>query len=327
MMNRSLFLCALLTNCTMQCMEPNNQIIPEKQKDNPWKLIKYDNVENTLKADAITYLKNRLEEYKKVSFTPQYMEEINARALQISGKPNLLTCNNGHNIMDKENNKFLHIAVHKSDVAIVTWLMNHNCLANRANAQHKEPFDICIEKLLPTSEEKNKKVAYDMLDIIIAGYEKRKFKLEYRKKFITKLLTLDLEHKKMGIQFLLKDSWIQIFLKDPSLRSFGPQKCLRLIDIYPTIVDREKNNYTHILIQHSLADELYDFIQKGYVSFTKNNTEKNPLDLALERFNNTIEKNGCTASSARCCLFMLLNYVKKQQGDDKFSQCCNKHTI
>ena len=306
----------------MHCMEQNNQIA-ESAKDNPWKTFDYSHVEKTLTNDALNYFKNRLEEYKKTDFTIQDMEHVNYMSVQLTGKPNLLIYNS-HSIKDDKNNTFLHIAIRKADLAVATWFLKNKCWSYNPNTEGKAPIDLCIDQLLPTAPEKNKKVAGDMLDVLITEYEKANFNSIYKKSFIIKLITLELEHKKAGTNFTLKDSWLPSFLKKQNCSSVGCPTCLRLTDIYPTIADTEKNNYTHILVEKHCADQLYDFIQKGYISFTPNNQGKNPLDVALELFRaSSIEKD----ASTRCCLFMLLNYVKKQQGITDFAQCCNKHTI
>lgn len=321
-MNRSLFFCALLGNFSIQCMEQNNQIV---QKDNPWKKIDCSAITKTLEKDGITYLENRLEEYKKADFDPHHMDHIKSRYVHITGKPNNFMC--GYEVKDKEKNSFLHIAVQKPDLAIVTWLMNNQGWTSNSNIQNKNPFDICTEQLLPTANEKNKTVMYDILDILIAGYNG--YPTSYREKLLTKLITLEFEHKKIQKVFEFKESWLQALVtndKDSLDLNCGCSACISLSDIYPTITDADKNTFTHILVQKHCADQLYDFITKGYVSFAPNNANKNSLELAIEVFNDCFEKGALFTSSARCCLFMLLNYVKKQQ-NIAFEQCCKNHTI
>ena len=334
MKNVQLFFCILFISIALHGMEQNNQLTNQKQENNPWKAIDCSIAQKALESDCNNYLKNRLEEYKKVDFAPKDMEHINFICTQITGRPNILIYNNGHGIKDDKKNGFLHIAIHKADLAIVTWLLDNKCWTYFANAQGKEPLDLCIDKLLPTAVQKNKNVTFHILDTLMNGYAKAGFSTDYRKKFVTKLIAWELEHKKNGTNSVLKDSWINLFItcysciKSPNKlgKCYG---CVYLADIYQTVTDTQENSYTHILVQQRLADQLYDFIQKGYISFTRNKENKNPLDIALEHFHYCIHNDldSTITKSARCCLFMLLNYVKKQQGITDYQQCCPHHTI
>lgn len=324
MKNIQLFSCLLFTMITTQCMNEKNA----------WQKIDCSITTSALETDCQNYLKNRLEEYKKTNFTPQDMEEINFIAAQITGRKNILTYNNGHGIRDNEQNTFFHIAIRKADLPIVTWLLNNKCWTYEANAQRKEPLDLCIDQLLPTANNKNKQVNLNVLDTLMSGYDKGNFCPLYRRKFITKLIILQLEHKKYNNNFILKDSWINPF----TTCSYCTKKnilqkcssCIYLSDIYKTTIDTEKNTFSHILAQKQQADELYNFIQKEYISFSYNNNNQNPLNIAVENFisciENDIDVTGAV-SPTRCCLFMLLNYIKKQQGVIDFEQCCDKHII
>jgi hypothetical protein len=316
----------------MHCMEQNKQVV-QNSKDNPWKSINCSLVEKTLKDDTFNYFKNRLEEYKKTDFTVEDIQRIHGMSMQLAGKPNILIHDNCYKIIDNERNGFLHIAMRKGDIAIATWLLKNKCWSYNSNTEGKSPIDICIQHLLPTSPEKDKKAAGDILDILLAEYVKANFNVAYRKNFIAKLMTLELEHKSARTNFTLKNSWIQPFVKCRNCaeknRLQKCSSCLKLSDIYPTVTDAYKNSYTHILVENRHADQLYDFIKKGYLSFNLNNKNKNPLDVALEHFQTCIQNNlnFDITNSARCCLFMLLNYVKKQQGVTDFTQCCGEHTI
>jgi len=313
-------------------MEQNNQLIPHKQENNTWETIDCSVAAKTLETDGNNYLKNRLEEYKKADFAPKDMEHINSMCLQITEKPNPLVYN-GHNIHDDQKNGFLHIAVRKADLAIVSWFLDNKCWSNFANTEGKEPLDLCIDQLLPHADEKNKKVAYDILDTLMIGYEKANLQISYRKKFLTKLIRLELEHKKNGSLFTLKNSWIKQLLAPKDFNRFrGPTKYthINLPTMYQTVTDEQKNSYAHILVKRGfLSDELYDCIQKGYISFAKNSAGNNPLDIALDSFQYCSQHSNLDSlvSSTRCCLFMLLNYVKKQQGITDYQQCCDKHII
>lgn len=305
-------------------------------QNNSWKAIDCSIKANTLESTCNSYCKNRLEEYKKIDFTPQDMEHINFIGSQITGRSNVLYYNNGHDIQDSERNGFLHIAIRKADLAIVTWLLSNGCCTSRSNAQGKAPLDLCIDQLLPKADEKNKRIAYDMLDILMNGYAKVGFGIDDRKKFITKLITLELEHKKHDTNFVLKDSWIGSLTKCSFCKNTISQQCsekcsvcVSLSDVYKTVVDTEKNTYSHILVKKRLADQLYVFIQKGYVLCAPNIENKNPLDIALDFFLCCVNNNSdaATTSAARCCFYMLFNYTKKQQGNSDFKQCCKKHII
>src|SRR6266481_8184541 len=143
MKNIQLLSCVLFTSIALHGMEErlqrlananallevqqNNQLIPQKQENNTWETIDCSVAAKTLKTDGDNDLKTRLEEYKKADFAPKDMEHINSMCLQITGKPDRLIYNNGYGIEDDQKNGFLHIAVRKADLAIVTWLLNNKC--------------------------------------------------------------------------------------------------------------------------------------------------------------------------------------------------------
>ena len=119
----------------------------------------------------------------------------------------------------------------------------------------------------------------------------------------------------------------------------GPSKTvpLNLQTLYQQTKDPETgNNYTHLVIEQADADALYELMEKQYISNAENKIGETPLMMALRMFqiftqHQEVEKIITTIpkvfTQTRCCLFMLLNHVKKYQGVTTFEQCCDKHII
>jgi len=248
--------------------------------------------------------------------------------MSFTGKKKPLRINS---ILDESKNTFTHIAICKADLSIVRWFDSTSCnyLAYGANSNGKEPIDLCIDQLLPGAPEANKNTMHEILDVLTSEYDTYySFSLDYRKKFLRKMVALQLEHKKQGTGFVLRDVLLTRFLK----QNPKDQPTISLSEIYQEVMDHNKNTYTHVVVQQHMPDELYDLIKKKYISFEKNGEEKTPLDLACEAFRhftqnfNFIEANKDKFNKVRCCFFMLLNYLKLKH-NQTFVQCCDKHVL
>lgn len=351
MKNIHILSCALLTNIAAHCMDQTSQLTPTPQpqinlsKDidlfatkndpldnpwtdthlslfsNPWKSIDICLIEKSLENDCKAYLTNRLEEYKKVDFTSQDMDQIRKTCTCITGKPTycstVITT-----IHDEKNNSFIHHAVQKPDLNVATWLLKNKYLSRYKNSDGKEPIDLCIDMLLPGAAEDNLLTARAILALLIDKNSHPGLFLNlHRKNYLEKLVALQLEHTKHNTGFKLDDTLLPSLVFDQ----------ITLPKIYQTIVDKDKNSYTHILVQKNLADMLYEFIKNNYITFATNNDGQTPLAIAQENFRQhtspTILSSLASFSPTRCCILMLLNYVRKQNKVTDFQQCCEKHTI
>src|SRR5205085_9110375 len=83
------------------------------------------------------------------------------------------------------------------------------------------------------------------------------------------------------------------------------------------------------------ADELFEWIKKDRVSCVENRANLTPVDVALAKFREftqnytLIEVDETSFQNRRCCLFMLLNYLKVKKGSQNttLGNCCDKHSI
>lgn len=328
MKNMQVLLCVLFVGSALHGAE-------QKQIE-VWKSINCDGIQRTLAQDYESYLKNRLEEYKKTDFTYKDMQAIEYTGFLFTGFVKPIRFDS---MLDKDRNSFTHIAIRKADLTIVQWLTDQRYLAYNANSDDKEPIDLCIEQLLPNAAEANKKTVHEILDVLTAAYDTYAFNLDYRKKFLKKMVALQLEYKKCGTHFGLQDGtgfvlkdvlFTRFLIQDPKAKP-----TIVLSDIYHEVMDQNKNTFTHVVVQRGLPDELYELIKKEYITFEKNAEEKTPVDIAYELFrgftqnHSSIEARKDIFTKRRCCLFMLLNYLKiKQNVNNKsFIQCCDKHMM
>lgn len=316
--------------------ESSSETSNEKEPENIWLTIDCVTPQTLFKKDGETYLNNRLHEYKKVGSSPEQMNFIKDVYTLITGKLSDFYETITMAVSDDKQNTFLHHAICKGDLDIVLWLLDNNCKSTLANSDGKTPIDTCIEQLLLSSDEDRKIVTLKILDLLSKAYEPTDFSTACRKN----CLKLDLEHKKNDTKPTLNECLTKRLLTQ---EYFGTNQDIKeLVTLYQTVTDQDKNTFSHILVQKHSADELYDFITKDYISFAKNSAGKNPLDIAKENFKTYVSPNTpsnltqsgiITLSQAknfnptRCCMLMLINYVKKTKGNSNFEQCCDKHTI
>ena len=321
-----LLLYILFTSITLHCMR--NQPIE------PWQDINYKTIEQNLDNKYKSYLTNRLIQYKNVNFTVNDRKEIQTMRLTITGNNNpFILADYLDSIVDDKQNNFLHIAIEKRDLEVLRWLIDDvKHLPYTQNGNGKEPIDLCIDQLMPLAPDNNKQTAHEILDILTAGYDKAQLNSEHRIKFLKKMVLLQLEHTKNNTNFILKDSLFTRLIHNPT----NTQKRIALPKIYQEVTDTTKNTFTHILVQRCMTDQLYEFVQKEYITFAENNDHKNPLEIAeklLQEFTQHTDPDQAIATSSkefykkRCCFFILLNYLKKKNNETDFAQCCEKHSF
>lgn len=325
MKNLPLLLYVLFISTTLHCMKQNQRV-------DFWQDVKA--IEQNLDNKYKLYLTNRLVHYKNFAFTANDRKEIQSMRLTITGNndPFVLADYLDFIVDDKKNN-FLHIAIEKTDLEILRWLIDDvKYLPYTQNSDGKEPINLLIDQLMPLTPDNNKQTVHEMLDILTAGYDKAQLNSERRIKFLKEMVSLQLEHTKHNTNFILKDSLFTRLMQDPT----NTQKPIALPEIYQEVTDTNKNTFTHILVQRCMTDQLYEFVQKEYITFAENNDHKNPLDIAeklLQEFTQHTNPDQAIATSSkefykkRCCFFILLNYLKKKNKETDFAQCCEKHTF
>jgi len=324
------FLCSvLLTSFAVHGMEVGTDIDAEKIIKDRFKI----------------YLANRLVEYKKcvTGYVKGCSQQARSEMLDIPDRFARITNNRDlsfmseclhKNVCDDEGNTFVHIAVKNNDLVMVEWLIKHMMHPfSMPNKAGKEPIDLCIDQLQPRVQEANKeedkKDAYKIFTTLIAGYDKIHFNDNDQRKFLKKIVALQLEHVKHPSDLILSED---------ILKHFDGQN---LPEIYQEVSDENGNTFAHILVRHHLATMLYKFIEKKHITFAKNKDLKSPLETAEEifleassgLFDQCIENKDFNIpaipkedSNKRCCYYMLLNLQKKQE-NKPFSQCCKEHII
>lgn len=300
-----------------------------------------DDVNTTKEMKGVfkTYLANRLKEYTKTVFPRERIDEIQKMYDQMINKKSLSYLSKclHQDVVDEDGNTFIHSAIKAKHLYMVEWLtsvMKHPLSV--PNKDGKEPIDVCIEYLVPTAQKDGREEAYKILDVLTSGYEKVNFDYNHRRNFLNKIVTLEFTHIQKGTDFVLKEDILQRFTKQDT------PDCIELSEIYQEVCDAEGNTYTHMLVDRHLADILYKFIEKGYITFAKNkHQKKDPLTLAVENLSEVagrlldtcapnkdfdITKVSQEDKQKRCCYVMLLNELKRQSNDD-YKACCNKHDM
>lgn len=285
-----------------------------------------------LKNDYKIYLNSRLEEYKK---TDVNMDELVAMSAIITGKKHSeFSSTSIHNVMDKEFNRFIHIAVQKADLPTVQWIYNntpYNYTFFPTNKNGQSPLDLCIEQLSPDiiGEQKNTD-RHKVLNATILYIGKTpNYILRYQS--LQKIINLQLSHKKNKMDFTFEPELLYYLVPQEELA----QKESYLSKIYQKSADEDGNTFTHLLVGQDLPDELFQWIKQEHVSSAKNNAGQSPLDLALIRFQCSFQPytyipvdylKGDVFNKRRCCLLMLLNYFNNQQLTG-LQNCCDKHIV
>jgi hypothetical protein len=295
-----------------------------------------------IKNDFKNYLTSRLKEYQKKAFSYDDMNNMEKAYFTITNKESLSLLSKclHRDVCDEEGNNFVHLGVKNKDVKMVEWTLR--CMRHPLSVLNKAgqaPIDVCIDQLMPGSDEKNKEEAYKVFAALIHDYDKIDFDYNHRRSFLKKIVTLEFEHIKHGsTDFCLKDDISKYFAGQ------GSDKPIVLSEIYQEVCDQDGNTFTHMLVSHHLSDMLYKFIEKGYITFAANKNDKmNPVTLAQNIFlkvaDNLFEqcapnKNFNIAKAReeehndkkKCCYVMLLNVLRKQ-GNMDLKQCCGKHII
>jgi hypothetical protein len=331
--NTHLLFCLLFTSITIQCM--NQQLTVKNKENDPWKSVDVSAMNHILGEDYRAYLTNRLIEYRKNDFTSQDLNQIEKMYSRMKNDKHSDLKNYLYNyVVDEKQNSFLHVAIKKKDITVLKWLTTVvQCAPHNVNADGKNPFDLCIEQMMPDAQESDRERAHEMLDLLTDRYNKANFCLEPRKAYLQKMLQLQYAHTKNATTFKLKEALFQRFLTDKHGKYL-----IALSKLYQETADPiTGDTFTHIFVEQGNADTLHKLLQQGYASPAKNNDGKTPIDSALILFN-AITQSSCfdtmiTIDRAgynrrRCCLFMLMHYAAKQQQlQCDLEQCCSAHTL
>ncbi len=330
-----LFSCLLFTAIATHCME-NQQNNQQAAPENPWKAINCQAIEKNLNDDYDSYLKQRLEDYKTNDFTQQTMTDLQTMGNFITGKQNIGLPYN--HIRDKQGDSFITIAVKKRDVPIVNW---HTTIIRRNYISQKD-FNTCIatcmQYLSPKETDKTKRdTTYTILKRLTLKHGHYTIvpllrNKSDRKNLIKQLITLQIKHKRHSSNFVIEDELITQHLTSGE----NDQSPIAIADIYQMIANKKGNTLSHLVVTSQDPDELWKLITKEYVSPFPNKEEKTVLNLAHAYFQ-SFSKDAASfdiyreeSQHARCCLFMLLNYIKSKQNNQElatFTPCCDKHTV
>lgn len=329
MKNKILLFYAIFTSITLHCCEQQNQLNYINQ-------INCRKIEQTLSDNYITYARKCLEEYKITDYTPQKMSDIISMGHYITGHSYFpYNC-----IRDENGDSFIRIAVNKLDLPMINWqITQYGC-----HCITQEDFNYCIKQCInqihPNKTARNtdeKNIAYDILKILIAKNGKCSFYIydlhtkQYREDLIKQLILLQIKHTKYQSMCPINKE----LLEEYTSINGDDQSLILLKDMYQNITNKKGNTLSHVTVESQNADELYQLINKNYVSFAPNKAGKTIVDLALDHFqmftqdvshvNMLPEK----ATRARCCLFMLLQYIKKMESKalQNEHKCCDKHVI
>lgn len=329
MKHTSLFSIACLTSMMLHASEENKQIQFWHHDSS------YNAVSQALLTDYEQYVKNRLTEYKKTDFTVQDMNAIKEMCTTFTGNPTAfkrVICANGK---DEEDNTFTHIAIKKVDTEIFTWLMHsHQNNNNYPCNKNKQYFmDICIDHLSPQSplSHDDKYRAYAMLEYLTLHY-KEQLAQDIRKQTLEKLISLKIMLQQRNDRINLKDPLFENLVKPKDTQ----ESPLDLAELYQQVADPETGNtLSHTFIDLYNADGLYDLLQRNYISAKKNKDNLSVLELALKNFQvftqdpSQFDLYPERAQNARCCLFMLLRYIRSKDNTyiTSLYKCCEKHVI
>jgi predicted nucleic acid-binding protein len=324
-----LLCCAFFASISLQCSEQEKQLELIKKID-------YKKIEKTLSDDYFTYAREELENYKNTEYTPQKMGHVSNMNRVITG--NQYASLPYNEIRDEQGNSFIRVAVAKMDQPIVDYFvlrLGTHCIT-------PEDFDYCLnlcaEKLNPknniTATEKS--TAYNILKILSAkqGSSYYTFLLNQkssRESLLNKLIRLQLKHKKHQSPVTIEQEFIEQHLTAGK----DDQSPILLPDLYQTIANKKGNTLSHIMVQLQNPTELCELINKNYASPATNKAGETVLDLALHHFQtftqdpSSFDLHPEAAAQARCCLFMLLRYIKSKQNDQLSNEyiCCDKHVI
>jgi hypothetical protein len=315
MKNMHFLFCLFLSSFALHSMENDEQQI----------------IKNNFKK----YVANRLVEYKKHVFSYDDIQNIDDTYNQMMNEKDLSFLGDclHRDVCDEEGNTFIHFAAKHKDLKVVEWALRcmHHPLSI-PNKYGKEPIDICIDQLMPQGQQNTRDEEYRVFNALIVGYDKIGFDYDHRRNFLKKIVALEFEYIKEGIDI----GW-----KYDLLKYFSGNKPISLPEIYQEISDENGNTFGNYLVSHRLSDALYTFIIKNYITFRPNQQNENPLALAQKNWLEVANKlfrecapnkdfNITEASQEiikeKCCYFMLLNLQKKRDNVD-FKQCCNQHFI
>lgn len=325
------FVCyTLFITVMLHCSEQQKQSDLIKQID-------YKKIEQTLSDNYIAYARKHLEEYKTIDYTPQKMGDIAHMNTFITGQQ--YGCFPYNAIRDEQGNNFIRIAVKKVDLAVVDW----HVLKKGAHYITREDFDYCVascvEHLNPKKTEEcldTKKNAYAILKIL-ATKQGKTFSIltlrqtSCRENLIKQLILLQMKHAKHKSDCIIEQDLITQCLTHGD----NDQSPILLTDMYQTIANKKSNTLSHIIVELQNADELCQLINKNYISSLPNRFGKTIVDIALHHFQmftqdpSNFDLHPEQAQRARCCLFMLLRYIKSVQNGALTNDyiCCDKHVI
>lgn len=292
------------------------------------KSIDYKSIEESLKNDYQEHLKSFLEEYKQTDCTPENIDNILTMSSSMTGHKNLDYI---HFVKDDQQNTFLKIAIQKTDLPTVRWLIEQGNTKYHTNQNHYDYVNLCVKQLSPETDKAKKDTAYNILKTVVEPYKTLSMDKEWRKYFIKEMVSLQLQHKKYRTNFIIEESLLTPFLTQGIEKT---QIDINLENIYQRVTDEDGNTLTHIIVNLPDADELCQLIHKNYVSPLKNKEHLDALALAIKNFRvfsqdtSLFDRKPIDSMHARCCYFLLLAYITRKRNENPADCfCCDKHAI
>jgi hypothetical protein len=328
MKNMHFLFCFFVSSITLHSMDLGTAAA---RSENP-----EDNQKIILQNDFKKNLKNRFQDYKKKSFSINDMKNIQAEYYNTTNNESigfLGECLH-RDVCDEHGNTFVHLGILDKHLSLIEWAIG--CMKRPLSTQNesgKEPIDLCIDQLMPDALDSNREKVDTIFTALAHGYIKIGFDYDHRRNFLKKIVALWSEH--------IKHDSTKFCLKEDILQGFAGQD-IQLSEIYQEVCDKEGNTLTHILVSRHLADLLYNFSIKDYLTFATNKKNEDPVTLAQKNFlkvsrdllkqcapnqNFDIKAIPQEDINKKCCYYMLLNLQKKQANNTDFEQCCDKHII
>jgi len=294
-----------------------------------------------LKQSCVSYLTKCLEDYKK---QPIVLNDLAGKTAEITG----LMIGRGvlQSIKDDRDNGFAHVAVTKQDRVAVKWLCkNQSFLFLKNNKDNQSPLGICLDQLEPNQLIDRKKNALVMMSCVVKSlgkHVKDVYDIE-KNNHLRKIIDLKVMYSCLGdccsdgFKFVCDDELLCCLMSQT-------QRCnaRQILDtFYKEAADKiDSALVLHKFVEEQKVEELFDFLGKNSAMFKSLALQKNskgmaPVDIAQDYYSsclNNIESIGFADENfkkARCCLFMLLNYMRLNNGKKKGVSlfCCDKHLV
>ena len=131
-----------------------------------------DSKKTILQNDYKNFLSKRLQAYKKQPFSYddiKYMEDTYVEMTSDNSLSIIGDCLH-KDVRDEDENNFVHHAVKSRDLKTIEWAVKRmKCPLSTPNNLGKEPFDLCIDQLMPDETETNKQLSDKIFTALAFG--------------------------------------------------------------------------------------------------------------------------------------------------------------